>query len=148
VTKSWIRVIMLHSSRRLPCRTLALLALGTALQSGPALSEMKESLNINGATGLIDMPSGDTQSDARFTFSATNLGPITRATIGFQFSERLSASFRFQTWRDWDTLFPGDDDKFNDRSIDLRYQILQESEYVPALTIGLISPRPKRSATG
>jgi hypothetical protein len=63
---------------------------------------------------------------------------VARGTLSFQFSERLSASFRFQTWRDWDELYPEDPSKFRDRSIDIRYQILQESDYVPSLTVGLI----------
>lgn len=118
-------------------RLSALLALSTALAGAPALAEMTKSLNLNGTTGLIDMPSGDAQEDARFTFSTALVGPITRATISFQITERLSGSFRFQTWRDWNTLFPSDGKKFEDRSFDLRYQILKEGAYVPALTIGL-----------
>ena len=117
-------------------RLLAALALGTALVSAPALAEMSGTLNLNGATGLIDMPSGDAQKDATFSFSTSLIGPITRATVSFQFSERLSGSFRFQTWRDWDTLIPGDAEE-SDRSIDLRYQVLKEGRIAPALTIGL-----------
>lgn len=97
---------------------------------------MSGTLNLNGATGLIDMPSGDAQKDATFSFSTALIGPVTRATLSFQFSERLSGSFRFQTWRDWDTLVPGDAEE-SDRSIDLRYQILKEGKIAPALTIGL-----------
>jgi hypothetical protein len=122
---------------QLPRRLLASLAVSTVLCGGPALAEMTRSLNINGTTGLIDMPSGDAQDDAAFTFSAAILGPITRGTVSFQFSERLSASFRFQAWNDWDTLIPGEG-KFDDRSIDIRFQVLQESQYVPSLTIGMI----------
>ncbi|MDP3197460.1 YjbH domain-containing protein [Tabrizicola sp.] len=117
-------------------RLFALLALGTALVSAPALAEMSGTLNLNGATGLIDMPSGDAQKDATFSFSTALIGPVSRATLSFQFSERLSGSFRFQTWRDWDTLIPGDSEE-SDRSIDLRYQVLKEGKIAPALTIGL-----------
>ncbi len=117
-------------------RLLALLALGTALVSVPALAEMSGTLNLNGATGLIDMPSGEAQKDATFSFSTSLIGQITRSTISFQFSERLSGSFRFQTWRDWDALIPGDSEE-SDRSIDLRYQVLKEGRITPALTIGL-----------
>jgi hypothetical protein len=118
------------------CR-LAALILAAALGAGPALAEMAPTLNINGATGLIDMPSGEAQRDATFSFSTVVMGPITRGTLSFQVTERLSASFRFQTWRDWDTLVPGDPGKFQDRSLDIRYMILKESRYLPSLTIGL-----------
>ena len=124
---------------QLPRKVLALLAVSTALCAGSAQAEMGPTLNFNGATGLIDLPSGEAQPDGRFTFSGSLIGSsISRGTLSFQFSERLSASFRFQAWRDWDTLFPDGDDIFRDRSIDLRYQILQESEYMPSLTVGLI----------
>lgn len=117
-------------------RLLAALALGTALVSVPALAEISGTLNLNGATGLIDMPSGDAQKDATFSFSTSLIGPITRSTLSFQFSERLSGSFRFQTWRDWDAVIAGDSEE-SDRSIDLRYQVLKEGKITPALTIGL-----------
>jgi Exopolysaccharide biosynthesis protein YbjH len=121
----------------MPRSLFAPLLVGLSLTGAPVLAEMTKSININGATGLIDMPSGDAQDDATFSFSTSIVGPITRATISFQITPRLSGSFRFQTWRDWDTLFPGDASKFEDRSFDLRYKVLTESSYVPALTIGL-----------
>jgi hypothetical protein len=122
----------------LPRRVLASLAVSTALWAGNAGAEIKPSLNMNGATGLIDLPSGDAQPDGKFTFSGSIIGSVARGTLSFQFSERLSASFRFQTWRDWNELFPEDESTFRDRSIDIRYQILQESDYMPSLTVGLI----------
>lgn len=121
----------------LPRFPLAPLVLGLMLAGVQARAEMTKSLNLNGATGLIDMPSGDAQDDATFSFSTSIIGPVTRATISFQITPRLSGSFRFQTWRDWNTMFPGEESKFVDRSFDLRYQLLTESTYVPALTIGL-----------
>lgn len=120
----------------LPRCLLVSLAASTALCSAPALAEMTKSLNLNGATGLIDMPSGDAQDDATFSFSSSLIGPISRSTFSFQFSERLSGSFRFQTWRDWNTIIAGDA-KEVDRSLDFRYQVLKESQYLPALTVGL-----------
>jgi hypothetical protein len=114
----------------------ASLAASTVLSIAPAYAEGTGTLNINGATGLIDMPSGEAQKDATFSFSTSVVGPITRSTLSFQISKRLSASFRFQTWRDWNAVVPGPASE-SDRSFDLRYQVLQEGTYVPALTIGL-----------
>lgn len=129
---------MLHSHRSLLALLVATTTLGVGLLAGPAGADMTRSFNLNGATGLIDMPSGDAQNDATFSFSMANIGPMTRATFSFQFSERLSASFRFGTWRDWDAVIPFDGDKETDRSIDLRYQVLKEGDFLPAVTIGLI----------
>ncbi len=111
--------------------------IGLSLAGFPAAAEMTGSLNINGTTGLIDMPSGDAQDDATFAFSASVVGPVTRGTISFQITPRLSAAFRFQKWSNWNTLFPAEGDTFDDRSMDLRYQLLQETRYLPSLTIGL-----------
>lgn len=122
----------------LPSRILASLAVSSALCAVPASAEIPKSLNLNGMTGLIDMPSGEAQDDARFSYSMAIVGSITRATISFQATERLSGSFRFQTWRDWDALNPGDPDKFVDKSLDIRYLLLKESQYLPALSIGMI----------
>lgn len=119
-------------------RLAACLAISTVLCAGPALAEMTRSLNLNGTTGLIDMPSGEAQADATFSFSAAAIGPVTRGTISFQITERLSASFRFQTWRNWDTRFPDDKSEFDDRSLDIRYQVLKEGAVLPAVTIGLL----------
>jgi opacity protein-like surface antigen len=114
-------------------RLFVSLGLCTALVGAPTLAEMSGTLNLNGATGLIDMPSGEAQKDSTFSFSTSLIGSVTRSTLSFQFSERLSGSFRFQTWRDYDPV-EGDE---SDRSIDLRYQLLKEGRYAPALTIGL-----------
>ncbi|OYW57694.1 MAG: hypothetical protein B7Z10_06245 [Rhodobacterales bacterium 32-66-7] len=123
---------MLLPSRHL----LARLACTTLLCGTPAVAEMTPSLNISGTTGLIDMPSGEAQDSGTFSFSVGNVGPITRTTLSFQFSERISGSYRFQTWRNWDTLIPGDS-KINDQSLDLRYLILKEGKVLPAVTIGI-----------
>lgn len=132
------QIVMLPSSRSLLALLAASTALGLGLSISPANAEMTRSFNLNGATGLIDMPSGEAQDDATFSFSMANIGPLTRATFSFQFSERMSASFRFNTWRDWNKLFPLEDEKETDRSIDLRYQVLREGDFLPAVTVGLI----------
>lgn len=109
---------------------LALVAAGAAQgQNGP-------SLNFYGATGLIDMPSAEAQPDAYLTTSSTHFGPVSRTTLSFQVTPRLSASFRFLGVRDWNKVVPSPFDIYYDRSFDLRYQILTEGRYRPAVTVG------------
>lgn len=105
------------------------------------------SLNFYGATGLIDMPSGEMQPDGFLTGSTAHFGPISRTTLSFQLTPRISASFRFLGIRDWnansacqpDCENAGVDrfETYYDRSFDLRYQLLEEGRYVPAVTLGL-----------
>ena len=110
----------------------------------PAHAEMRPTLNLSGATGLIDMPSGEQQPDGFLTLDYSQFGPIFRNTLSFQIAPRLSGSFRYLGIHKWNRLFcpPRCSDvnfftTYFDRSFDLRYQILRESNYLPAVTIGL-----------
>lgn len=111
--------------------------------AGIALGEVTPSLNFYGATGLMDMPSGEAQPDGQISFSSAHFGSNSRNTLSFQITPRLSGSFRFSAIRDWNnhcapTCIGADSfSTYYDRSFDLRYQVLQESRYIPAVTIGL-----------
>ena len=110
----------------------------------PAAAQMRPSLNLNGVTGLIDMPSGEMQPDGYLSLDHGQFGPIARNTLSFQITPRLSGSFRYVAIRKWNDKFcPPDCDGANrfetyyDRNFDLRYRLLDEGKYLPSLTIGL-----------
>lgn len=139
-----------NGNRRFPLARLLLsgsaLALGALVAVPFAYAELKPSLNLYGATGLIDMPSGEAQPDAQLSVTSSHFGPISRTTLSFQITPRISASFRFLGIRDWNataacqpSCTTGVDqfDTYYDRSFDLRFQALDEGKYVPAVTIGL-----------
>jgi len=109
-----------------------------------AVAQDRPSLNFYGVTGLIDMPSGESQPDGFFSIGSSYFGPIRRNTLTFQLTPRLSGSFRYMGVRDWSRLFcppdcTGENEfpTYYDRSFDLRYQVLYEGRFVPAVTIGL-----------
>ena len=110
-----------------------------------AAAETRPTLNMYGATGLIDMPSGETQPDGMLSVTSSHFGPISRTTLNFQINDRLSGSFRFLGIRDWNKnagclpACTGIDafKTYYDRSFDLRYQVLKEGRYLPAVTVGL-----------
>ena len=110
-----------------------------------ALAETQPTLNMYGATGLIDMPSAEMQPDGMLTATSSHFGPISRTTLSFQITPRLSGSFRFLGVRDWNSRYCATPacsgvDQFKtyyDRSFDLRYQLLDEGRYLPAVAIGL-----------
>ncbi len=121
-------------------------AVGIFLAVPQAPAQTKPSLNLYGATGLIDMPSGEAQPDGMLSATSSHFGPITRNTLSFQITPRISASFRFLGVRDWNktaacqpACTTGIDqfDTYYDRSFDLRFKALNESRYLPAVTIGL-----------
>lgn len=127
-----------------PARRLGLLALLACLAGQPLAAETQPTLNFYGATGLLDMPSGEAQPDGTLSFSTAHFGPISRTTLSFQVTPRLSASFRFLGVRDWNSAFCPPDcaganqfETYYDRSFDLRYQVLTEGRYLPAVTVGL-----------
>lgn len=100
-------------------------------------AEIRPSLNFAGVTGLIDMPSGDVQSDGALSISKSQFGPVGRTTLSFQITPRLSGSFRYTGVGNWNRYTnPGDFDTYYDRSFDLRYQLAQEGRFVPAVTVG------------
>ena len=122
----------LPTRRPLPIAGLiGLTALGLA---APAGAEMRPSLNFYGVTGLIDMPGGESQSDAALSFASAHFGPIGRNTLTFQITPRLSGSFRYSGVKDWDASDPSF--TYYDRSFDLRYQLIEETTYLPAVTVG------------
>ena len=117
------------------CATTAIvLACATA---PAAFAEMKPTLAFSGVTGLIDMPSGETQPDGSLAVTKSVFGPIGRTTLTFQITPRLSGSFRYTSFRNWDDVIPSPLATNLDRSFDLRYQVLKETDYLPSVSIGI-----------
>jgi hypothetical protein len=138
-----------HTPRRkgaVLLRSAGVAALGLALTVPFAGAERNGSVNLYGATGLIDMPSAEAQPDGQLSVTTSHFGPISRNTLSFQITPRISASFRFLGIRDWNkaaacqpACTTGIDqfDTYYDRSFDLRFKALDEGRFLPALTIGL-----------
>jgi Exopolysaccharide biosynthesis protein YbjH len=101
-----------------------------------AFAESRVSVSMLGVPGLIDMPSGEAMPDGTLTLSLGKFGPITRTSLSFQITPRLSASFRSVAVENWDDVVPATDSSYSDRSFDLRYQIITEGAVRPAVTLG------------
>lgn len=121
------------------CSALLLACLGSS-----AVAQQRPTLNLMGVTGLIDMPSGESQPDGYLALNHSRFGPITRNTLTFQVTPRLSGSFRYVGVRQWNDEFcpprcggPNAFPTYYDRNFDVRYQLLLEGKYLPAVSIGL-----------
>lgn len=121
------------------CAALLLAFLGSS-----AVAEQRPTLNLMGVTGLIDMPSGEAQPDGFLSLNHSRFGPVTRNTLTFQVTPRLSGSFRYVGVRQWNDQFcpprcagPNAFPIYYDRNFDVRYQVLLEGKYLPAVSIGL-----------
>lgn len=123
----------------------ALLGLALAMAApAEARAEMRPSLNLNGVSGLIDMPSGVSMPDGALTGTFSNFGPITRSTVTFQFAPRFSGSFRYVGIEKWNDRFCPPDcsgangfETYFDRNFDVSMRLLDETRYLPSVTIGL-----------
>ncbi|GGL53634.1 YjbH domain-containing protein [Wenxinia marina] len=98
------------------------------------------SYNMYGQVGLIDMPTALSAPDGQITATVGGFSGQIRGNFTFQITPRLSGTFRYSGLQGYS--LPGnpliDEDEFYyDRSFDLRYQILDEGEYVPAVAVGL-----------
>jgi hypothetical protein len=106
-----------------------------ALQSQQ--TSMAPSLGMFGTTGLIDMPSAESQPDAELTTSLSAFSDFTRATFTFQITPRLSGSFRYAKLNNWAVGGPITKPDYFDRSFDLQYRLVNERTYIPAVAVGL-----------
>ncbi len=118
--------------------------LRTSVNPGrPAGNQITTQTNIYGTPGgLIDMPTAEMAPDAQLSttvsFYGSGRNSTTRTTLTFQVLPRLTASFRYSGIGGimpdagrptFNTLY--------DRSFDLRYRLVNEGRYIPAIAIGL-----------
>jgi hypothetical protein len=106
-----------------------------ALQSQQ--TTMAPSLGMFGTTGLIDMPSAESQPDAELTTNLATFSDFTRGTFTFQLTPRLSGSFRYSQLKNWALGGPITKPDYFDRSFDFQYRLLDERKYTPAVAVGL-----------
>ncbi len=105
--------------------------IGLALLAMPALGSAQTQTAF-GTPGLVDMPTAQSAPDAELSSTVTYFAGSLRTTLSFQITPRLSGSFRYSTV---ERIKRGGGPLF-DRSFDLRYRILDERKYLPAIAIG------------
>ncbi len=91
------------------------------------------SYSLYGTPGLIDMPTAQSAEDGELAQTISTFDGQARATLTFQLTPRLSASFRYATL---DNYLPIGERTW-DRSFDFRYRLIDEGRYRPAVAIGL-----------
>lgn len=125
-----------HTPARLGLASLLMLSVSaSALQSKQP--EMSASIGMFGTTGLIDMPTAESQQDAELTTTLSHFSDFTRGTFTFQILPRLSGSFRYSQLNNWAVGGPITSPKYYDRSFDFQYRLFDEREYLPAVAVGL-----------
>ncbi|MFN3937973.1 MAG: YjbH domain-containing protein [Gemmobacter sp.] len=106
--------------------------------AGPARAELiRPTLNFNGTTGLIDMPSGEMMPDGHVGITYGAFGPFARRTLTFQIAPWLQGSFRYTGEKGLGLAGVGPAGTYYDRAFDIRLRLLSETEWLPSVTVGL-----------
>ncbi|MEO0664102.1 MAG: YjbH domain-containing protein [Pseudomonadota bacterium] len=100
-------------------------------EAGPGV---RAPVNSYGMPGLIDMPAAHPLPDGEIGVTVSNFAGLTRTTLSFQIAPRLTGAFRYNRFGDLNIA--GFVDYF-DRAFDIHYLIFDESDWRPALAVGL-----------
>lgn len=112
--------------------------LGTT--AAPAMAQVgteTTSYTLFGTPGLILMPTAEVAEDSELAFSYSQFGPNANGTLTFQILPRLTGSFRYTKLDNFWASGPLRGQDFFDRSFDLQYRVLNESKYLPAVSVGI-----------
>ncbi|MEL7282449.1 MAG: YjbH domain-containing protein [Pseudomonadota bacterium] len=130
----------MKTERSFPSTELVIAALlSLALSLSPKVLSAAEtgpptSLSLYGRAGVIDTPVANDYSASTIGLTYGTFDQEHRLTGFFQVSDRLSGSFRYIA--NYSVARGAPDDHF-DRSIDFAYRIVDETQYLPAVKIGL-----------
>lgn len=84
-------------------------------------------------SGLIDMPTAEMAPDGQLNTTFSYFDGSSKTTLSFQILPRLTGSFRLAATENLDPNFT----TYYDRSFDLRFRLLNEGKYNPAIAVGL-----------
>ncbi|MGP6088703.1 YjbH domain-containing protein [Antarctobacter jejuensis] len=119
-------------------RRIALAGTFLTALAGPATPQDSQrnqlTFGLYGSPGLIDMPTAEIPPDATLAGTYAHFNGTSRSTLYFQLMPRLSASFRYSAVEDY--IGPNKGTLY-DRSFDLRYQLLTETDRRPSVVVGL-----------
>lgn len=114
--------------------TVSVLAM---LAAGPTLAQDRGiTPSIYGTPGLLEMPIALSASEGNLSATVVTLPGQFIGTLSFQVTDRLQTSYRIAATQDFS--LPGDaiESTYVDRSFDLRYRLLDESQYAPSVVVG------------
>ncbi len=115
------------------CASMALLSASANTPNWPG----PQPLNTYGHTGLLEMPSARVMEDGEFAVTIAKTPESFRTTLTFQVFPWLEAAFRYGRINNFFGDTDPDDPDLLDRSFSLKIKLLSETEYLPAVAIGL-----------
>ena len=122
--------------RRLMATTLpAALVMGSVTSTAVAEPMLARNMSTYGLPGGIDTPTAETLPDGTLSASISWSDYGRRANIGFQVLPGLTTVLRYS--RVEGVTDYRNEDYISDRSLDLRYQVVDEEGWRPAVAVGL-----------
>ena len=122
-------------SRNVLMSTVATVTMLTA--GGAAGQDLTATYSHFGTPGLLEMPTAQSAPEDAFAATIAYTEGATKVTFSFQASERLSASFRFANVELFEEPPAAGTDSNVERGFDLHYRLNDETEYLPAVAVGL-----------
>ncbi len=110
--------------------------LAALLMPGASLADSLTTTKTNNygvPSGLIDMPTAEMAPDSEFSLTVAHMPGYTKSTATFQILPWLSGSFRYSGIDGLSPAFR----IYYDRSFDVRIRLLEETDYLPAVAVGL-----------
>lgn len=95
-------------------------------------------LNTYGFTGLLEMPSARMMNDGELAISFATAPQSYRTSIAFQIFPWLEGSFRYSRISDFYDPATSGRTNLLDRSFGLKVRLFDETEYLPAVAVGLL----------
>ena len=126
-----------------PARSVALSAVIVCLSLSPVFAkngEISPSINDFGSTGLIQMPSARHHPDGEVQLGVSRVEPYIRGFITVEALPWLEATFRYTDIGNRpfsnSPAFSGNQ-TFKDRSVDAKVRLVEESQYLPEISVQL-----------
>lgn len=111
------------------------------MSAAPTLADplIGDTRGTYGMTGLIDMPTAESRPDGEIGTTIYRMDGTLRTTFTFQITPRVSAAFRYSRVPGLMPIkeSPGEFEPLYDRSFDLHYQFLDETDWRPSVAVGL-----------
>ena len=112
--------------------SLALLA-----ASQLAAQEALPTYGMFGTPGLLEMPTAQSPAEGTIATTVSYREGLFQTALSFQLTDRISGSFRYALVDLYDNTATSIDEGTFERGFDLQFKLLEETEVLPDVTIGL-----------
>lgn len=112
-------------------------AMTLVLGLAASAQELPTTYSIYGTPGLLEMPVATTAPEGTLAGTLSYRDGLFQAVLDHQLTPRLSGSVRYAIIDLYDGTAAGIVEDEFERGFDLKYQLVEEGSYVPAIAIGL-----------